>query len=781
MHLKRAIDFHKGLEDDATVNPERMRYIAGCNRQTLSGLEIVEPGRFTYFLTHEGDGRVPHALGLLKDVPTYYVEEDHGSLPKNEKVITAVDQLLERGRTVLLPDRPIAARVALPESTLWHRPVGEYLIGSDLEVVAQRAMRDEATPDEVRVAEEAIMRAVIGENRPARKLPQVKAEPLVNKRPLRVEVVLGDVTQVPAPVVVVGHYKGVTPINAIGAIDKALDGWIRYAVEHSMLGGDLGQVFFIPIRQKQIAAEAVLIAGMGEEGRFSRYDLRYLMLNVTHAISALQVKRVTTILIGAGPGNLSLEHALRSLLFGICDALDRAGDQRQIDSVMLLERDPQRYKDILRTLDKIKTEDSAANLGIKVFKKELPKSKQLSRGQEGGRPENQQKEEFGPRITIERDGDVFRFSALTRNAVIPVRQVEIQSFFPEGIMDLLMASNTKEEQEMYGRLLTTSLMPEDFQQYYDSEQSLTLILDRGTASFPWEMACFGRPEGVAFFGPHLRLTRQFRTLLSSAPGIAPKVNDRLRVLIIADPAPEEELQLPGARDEGREVLRILSWIKQEYALNIEVIDRIGPSECDPIEILGLLLNEAFDVVHFAGHGIFDVKKPSHSGWVFGKEKGRPGEIRTLSAREVFRARRVPNLVFSNACFSAVVNQGVALTAEEMNHNLAGLAEAFFERGVQNYIGAGWPVQDNLAVRFAAEFYAWILVGKSAKALQSEGALHGINTAGSGKREAQPAPLGEALAYARRLILHDGSTWGAYQHYGQADAVLMQHQKKVMTS
>jgi hypothetical protein len=33
-------------------------------------------------------------------------------------------------------------------------------------------------------------------------------------------------------------------------------------------------------------------------------------------------------------------------------------------------------------------------------------------------------------------------------------------------------------------------------------------------------------------------------------------------------------------------------------------------------------------------------------------------------------------------------------------------------------------------------------------------------------------LGEALQAARRHILYQGSTWGAYQHYGQATDALM---------
>jgi CHAT domain-containing protein len=177
---------------------------------------------------------------------------------------------------------------------------------------------------------------------------------------------------------------------------------------------------------------------------------------------------------------------------------------------------------------------------------------------------------------------------------------------------------------------------------------------------------------------------------------------------------------------------------QKDQLDIEVVDRIGATECDPIEILALILNQEFDVVHFAGHGIFDEKAPDKSGWVF-------GEDRVLSAREIFRARRVPRLVFANACFSAVVRPGEAFARDDTNRQLAGLAEAFFERGIHNYIGAGWPVDDEPAVRFAEIFYKRALDGET---------------------------LGEALSAARLAILHQGSTWGAYHHYGQAEMPLV---------
>jgi hypothetical protein len=230
-------------------------------------------------------------------------------------------------------------------------------------------------------------------------------------------------------------------------------------------------------------------------------------------------------------------------------------------------------------------------------------------------------------------------------------------------------------------------------------------------------------------------------MLSSAPGIAPPLNKSLRILVIADPASDPDLRLAGALQEGEEVVKILKEYQEGLRgqLDVEIVSCLGPEQCDPIKILALILNETFDIVHYSGHGTFNAAKPNKSGWVFSHDV-------ILSAREIFRARQVPRVVFANACFSAVTNRGQESSVEQTNRKLAGLAEAFFERGVQNYIGTGWAVDDVAAVQFAQVFYQQAMNGKL---------------------------LGDALADARRAIFKSGSTWGAYQHYGQSNARIVE--------
>ena len=73
-----------------------------------------------------------------------------------------------------------------------------------------------------------------------------------------------------------------------------------------------------------------------------------------------------------------------------------------------------------------------------------------------------------------------------------------------------------------------------------------------------------------------------------------------------------------------------------------------------------------------------------------------------------------------------------------------LANAFFQQGLRNFIGTGWAVEDAAAIEFVKVFY--------------ESVSRGVT-------------LGEAIAEGRRAIFHSGSSWGAYQHYGEPNTLL----------
>ena len=208
----------------------------------------------------------------------------------------------------------------------------------------------------------------------------------------------------------------------------------------------------------------------------------------------------------------------------------------------------------------------------------------------------------------------------------------------------------------------------------------------------------------------------------------------LRVLVIADPC--EESPLAGAQEEGEAVAQLFEQFKDAGA-NVEVVRLFGPSEATRVAVLDCLINQRFDLVHYAGHCSFNADDPPRSGWLFSRNE-------VLSAYELSRIDRVPRFVFSNACESGITPD----RADDRHAGLApSFAEAFFECGVGNFICTAWPVDDAAALAFATRVYRGLL-GLLATGAES---LH------------------EAIKAARLEIakLGDGgrATWGAYQHYG----------------
>ncbi len=142
------------------------------------------------------------------------------------------------------------------------------------------------------------------------------------------------------------------------------------------------------------------------------------------------------------------------------------------------------------------------------------------------------------------------YAALTSSAVVPLRTQQVQQYFLDRLPPRLRKrAQSEAEQGRLGELLAQYLVPNDMHGLIHGEERLVLTLDSQTAAIPWEMTCYRRVGQARFYGIDLQLTRQFRTTQTVPPGIAPPVNDHLRVLVIADPA-GGTYRLPGARRGG---------------------------------------------------------------------------------------------------------------------------------------------------------------------------------------------------------------------------------------
>ncbi|MEA2840386.1 MAG: hypothetical protein QOF41_1716 [Methylobacteriaceae bacterium] len=623
---------------------------------------------------------------------------------------------------------------------------------------------------------------------------------------VNVEIILvrGGITNVEGPVAVAARYDGLALAGGARAFDRLLDSWLTRALELGIVGSGLGQLFPINLEERKklgrIKTGYLLLANMGEPGRFAQDGLRYLVSNIVVATKSLGYDEVATSLVGTRRNELPIADAIRAVMQGIVDGYERfrviAGtvtdnrDQfRQAAHralrLKLVDPNSEKLDRMDEVLRAIVRQNAIPGLKLDMVPPAAGSERRFPRedvndddaaAQSAGSDLDAEVPVTLLRITQSKapsadKAGTFQFSGLSDLAAVPVREADINGFWLNELPGRMVKGRCPKERERLSTFFSYCMFPEDFRKLIETAPNLMLEVDEVTAQFPWEMAAHQAFSRIAFLGTNVGVSRQFRSLLSPPPTAVPPLNKTLKVLVIADPA-AGDCALPHAREEGAAVVRVLDQARIAWAgiYDIAVTVRIGskkdgdsnatldalkglqcisgdPKPCDPLDLAMLIVGEQFDVIHYAGHGFCDSSR--RAGWVFARDC-------FLTAQEIFRVRQVPRLVFANACFSAVTALDVAPDAEGHREKSVGVAQAFFARGIPNYIGAGWPVDDASARECASRFYMGVL------------GLEGAPTA-------PPATIGDALRTARERTFDfkpDSSTWGAYQHYGRVGDKLL---------
>ncbi|MGH8010095.1 MAG: CHAT domain-containing protein, partial [Candidatus Binatia bacterium] len=247
---------------------------------------------------------------------------------------------------------------------------------------------------------------------------------------------------------------------------------------------------------------------------------------------------------------------------------------------------------------------------------------------------------------------------------------------------------------------------------------LYLRLDDQLVQVPWEL-CF---DGEDFLAAKFRVGRQVITRYAdqrAAPSpFSPQ--EQLRVLLIADPTES----LPGVTEEVEQLRALLQALP---SVECTILGGQGVRKIPLLARVG-----GADVVHFAGHSIFNAQNPRESGWLL--HEG------VLTASEISKLDRPPLLVFSNSCQAGTTTEWQDQVRYE--GEAFGLGSAFLLAGVRSFIGTFWPVYDADSLLFAIAFYRSLTAGQT---------------------------LGGALLHARQETVRtrgwESLTWGSYVLYG----------------
>ena len=352
----------------------------------------------------------------------------------------------------------------------------------------------------------------------------------------------GGITNVDAKVAVVGRYDGLPLGGGARAFDRKLDSWLTRALELGMIGSGLGQLYPLNLEQRRnddqvpperrINTNYLLLASMGEPGRFAQDGLRYLFSNIVVATKGLGYDEVATGLLGTRRNELAITDAIRAVLQGIHDGYERfhAIAETVIDNraqfveaagrpldILLVDKDSAKLDRIEKAVKDVIEQDIPSGFKVEMLKhdpveQDDPPSAQgapdtdahppvtLLRITQAKSAERPMKADARPPLTTganqpavpttseQLQTQVLEFSALSEVAAVPVREMEVNKYWLRELPMRMIRATQQEEQERLSTFFSNCLFPEEFRKHIETASNLIFEVDEFTAQFPWEMA-----------------------------------------------------------------------------------------------------------------------------------------------------------------------------------------------------------------------------------------------------------------------------------------------------
>jgi len=712
-----------------SIEMDNVVYIAGKDDATVCGFEInnnLPDEKIIFKSTAEGDQSVTWDTGIPKKLLTtdrlYYVNVSHGALANNADIFNGICEILKTGKTELLSR---------------NRPV---LRGT-------QPVFDTVEEEVYETDELSLEKNVLG----------IKEKPVTEHAasvPLKVSVSNGDLFYSRYPIMV-GHFINDGITSAEKVIDNYSGSQLSQRHKLNMYAGVIGSnEVFVNFKSE---FKGAIVVGLGAPGRLSSYQLaqtvelgviKYMLelinlhtKNETEHIPA--ETGISVLLIGCGYGGLSIESSIRSIILGVQNANKKMEEfqtegLRLIEHIEFIELFEDRCMQCLYILSRIENEeDSTINIRLpkKQYKKllgsrtRIPMENDVDWWSRITVQLHQEKEEGSDEMESS-----LRFACSTGSAREEERDLQTS---PEIINDLIEEMSTNNNWNAgLAKTVFELLIPNDFKDEIKKQSNSLWVLDHAAASYPWELLQDS--------------TNNARPLCCNAGMIRQlKLEDyRIKVdgvigkkaLVVGDPDLNGfpyARQLPGAFKEGNLVASILG----EYGYEM-------PNNCfkkSSTQIINALFKDEYKIIHLAGHGIFNEKRPKASGMLIGN-----GVF--LSTKEICQMSKVPELVFVNCCFLGKVDDKSEALFSKRYKLAANIGTQLISNGVKVVIAAGWAVDDSAALYFTGIFYHAMLAG---------------NNFGDAVKEAR------AKTFAK---YPNTNTWGAYQCYGDPFFKLTEYKK-----
>lgn len=185
---------------------------------------------------------------------------------------------------------------------------------------------------------------------------------------METKVLIGNITELEVDALIVNLFEGVSqPGGATGAVDKALDGAIAQLIESGEIKGKPGELTLIHTLGK-IPARRVLVAGLGKQEEFTLDKIRRIAGETCRYLRGKGVKKVATIIHGAGGGGIEAEKAAQAItegsilgLYTFRRHITKKPESGEIAELIIVERDESKLPGLKAGLSRGKIMAASAN------------------------------------------------------------------------------------------------------------------------------------------------------------------------------------------------------------------------------------------------------------------------------------------------------------------------------------------------------------------------------------------------------------------------------------
>jgi len=185
---------------------------------------------------------------------------------------------------------------------------------------------------------------------------------------MEVRVVPGNILEIESDALLVNLFEGVTqPGGATGAVDRALDGLISQLIAEGEIKGKANEVAVIHTMGK-IKPRRVAVLGLGKRENFGLDRIRSAVGEGCRRLRNLGVRRITSIVHGAGAGGVEAGKAAQAIaegcLLGLYQFREHKSKQedREVTEFLLVERDEARVPELEKGVSLGRVTAEATNL-----------------------------------------------------------------------------------------------------------------------------------------------------------------------------------------------------------------------------------------------------------------------------------------------------------------------------------------------------------------------------------------------------------------------------------